>query len=317
MSGVGSSRCSARLQPCARRPAAGRTRHPAATRCRRTGPRITDAGGEAGRQAAGHEIERQRTQRRERSPVPGPRPGRTARTAARTRRSRRRGPGSDRTGRTATWLRQVSQVSHRPAAARPKSRLTTVATAISDAPDLLAARATARRVPSRVTNVGRRSPMLERARRTLTPNQATAAAKATTNSSALRRPDGREHLLVADLAEPEPVRVEADELADRRAAAARRPRNRSGVTSRHRHLMLTAPERARTRRSRSACWLIEDRTESRRASDAGDERRCASGPQLRIQLRSAQSWQTSIDRLRSPAAPSTSRCDGCQTRART
>ena len=52
------------------------------------------------------------------------------------------------------------------------------------------------------------------------------------------------------------------------------------------------------------------------ASAAGDVTR-AYGPQLRIQLRRAQSWQTSICSTSRPSASSRSCWEGCHTRART
>ena len=52
------------------------------------------------------------------------------------------------------------------------------------------------------------------------------------------------------------------------------------------------------------------------ASPAGDTTR-ANAPQLRSQLRSAQSWQTFIVSLRPPSSASLICCEACQTRART
>ena len=66
-------------------------------------------------------------------------------------------------------------------------------------------------MPSRVVKTGRRSPIGASAIRRFTVSHTAAIANAMVNSVALRPQHGEEHLLVADLAEPQPVGVEAEQ----------------------------------------------------------------------------------------------------------
>ena len=132
-------------------------------------------------------------------------------------------------------------------------------------------------------------------------SQTTQTTNAIVNSVAWPRSDRREDLLIADLAEPEPVGVEARRATAPPEEAAREhdeddEREADGRTS----ASTVEPQCDALVQRR---WRFEIGADiAPRALPARRTR--ANGPQPRIQLRSAQSWQTSSDSTTPPSASS-------------